>query len=146
MATADTVDLGEVHPPKQESIKLFGEIEKELKHELIKLRHTHDKHEPEYFAAAKGLSDKELTSFTVDDFQQVRVAVVSYGIILFGKLRVPTLPADGPAYIHFRAFSTGPDDPPKFHSFLTEMKEEQGGGKTFRAIFTEKDKLEWFDT
>lgn len=110
------------------------------------LRHTHDKHEPEYFAAVRHLSDHELAGFTADDFVEVRAAVSAYGVILFGRLRVPAMPEDGPAYVHFRIFSTGPDDEAKFHSFHTEEKEDaDGGGKSFRAIFTKNDPLEWFD-
>ncbi|KLU89324.1 hypothetical protein MAPG_08297 [Magnaporthiopsis poae ATCC 64411] len=146
MATAETVELGEAHPPKQESLRVFEELQSELKHELIKLRHNHDKHEPEYFAAVRDLSDKDLAAaFAVENFKEVRVATSAYGIHIFGKVRIPSMPADGPAYIHFRLFSTGADDPAKFHAFHTEEKEEEGGGKTFRAIFTDRDPLEWFD-
>lgn len=179
-ATAETVELGEPHPPKQESLRIFEELQSELKHELIKLRHNHDskasstpahslrpirsqsgregtklsivyliylqEHEPEYFAAVRDLSDKDLAeAFAVENFKEVRVAKSAYGIHLFGKVRIPSMPADGPAYIHFRLFSTGADDPAKLHAFHTEEKEEEGGGKTFRAIFTDRDPLEWFD-
>ncbi|KAK3330271.1 hypothetical protein B0H66DRAFT_527633 [Apodospora peruviana] len=146
MATAETVDLGPPHEPKEESIKVFKDIEPELKKHLIHIRHQHDKHEPEYFAAVEHLSDAQLASFGADDFQEVRVAVSAYGIHLFGKVRIPDMPDSGPAYIHFRAFTGGPDDEPKLHSIHTEEKEESGGGKTFRAIFTKNDPLEWFDT
>lgn len=94
----------------------------------------------------RDLSDKDLAAaFAVENFKEVRVATSAYGIHLFGKVRIPSMPADGPAYIQFRLFSTGADDPAKFHSFHTEEKEEEGGGKTFRAIFTDRDPLEWFD-
>lgn len=56
------------------------------------------------------------------------------------------MPESGPAYIHFRFFSTGPDDPVKLHSIHTEEKEQPGGGFVYRAIFTKDDPLEWFDT
>ncbi|KAK4682028.1 hypothetical protein QC764_112810 [Podospora pseudoanserina] len=146
MATAETVELGATHEPKEESLRVFEQIEHELKKTLVHIRHEHDKHEPEYFAAAEHLSDAELAGFTLDDFQQVRVAVSAYGIHIFGKVRIPTLPDDGPAYIHFRAFTGGPDDEAKLHSIHTEDKEEPDGGHTFRAIFTQNDPLEWFDT
>ncbi|KAK4673527.1 hypothetical protein QC763_112810 [Podospora pseudopauciseta] len=146
MATAETVELGATHEPKEESLRVFEQIEHELKKTLVHIRHEHDKHEPEYFAAAEHLSDAELAGFTLDDFQQVRVAVSAYGIHIFGKVRIPALPDDGPAYIHFRAFTGGPDDEAKLHSIHTEDKEEPDGGHTFRAIFTQNDPLEWFDT
>jgi hypothetical protein len=75
----------------------------------------------------------------------VRVAVSAYGIHLFGKLRIPALPDSGPAYIHFRMFVAG-GEPATLHSIHTEEKEVDGGDKTYRAIFTGDDPLEWFDT
>jgi hypothetical protein len=73
----------------------------------------------------------------------VRVGVTAYGIHLLCKLHIPAL-SDG--YVHFRIFSTGPDEPAKFHSIHTEEKEVAGGHKKFRAIFTKNDPLEWFET
>ncbi|KAI1275259.1 hypothetical protein F5Y07DRAFT_179710 [Xylaria sp. FL0933] len=158
MATADTVNLGPPHAPKEESIKAFTEIEAELKKELLHLRHTYQKHEPEYFAAASHLSDHALTSFTAStDLESVRVAPSAYGIHLLGKLRIPALLAtkdeeqgeqDGskPGYLHVRVFTSGPENPAKLHCIHTEEREEEGGGKRFRAIFTKDDPLEWFDT
>ncbi|KAI0430419.1 hypothetical protein F5Y09DRAFT_230041 [Xylaria sp. FL1042] len=164
MATADTVDLGPPHAPKEESLKAFTEVEAELKKELLHLRHTYLKHEPEYFAAAAHLSDADLTSFSVStDLESVRVAQSAYGIHLLGKLRIPALllllpPSGGgdeveqedakkPGYLHVRVFVSGPDNPAKLHSIHTEEREEpEGGGKTYRAIFTKEDALEWFDT
>lgn len=146
MATAETVELSPPHAPKEESIKVFGQIEHDLKKTLVHLRHEHNKHEPEYFAATEHLSDSELVRFTVNNFQQVRVAVSAYGIHLFGKVRIEALPDEGPAYIHFRAFTGGPNDQAVLHSIHTEDREEPDGGHTFRAIFTKHDPLEWFDT
>ena len=105
----------------------------------------------------------------------MRVAVSAYGLHLFGKVRIPSLPDEGPAYIHFRAFTGGPDDQATLHSIRkklarssditlrhnqatekrladtlhcpdTEDKEGPDGGHAFRAIFTKDDTLEWFDT
>lgn len=56
------------------------------------------------------------------------------------------MPEDGPAFIHFRAFTAGPDDEAKLHSIHTEEKEDGSGGKTFRAIFKGDEPLEWFDS
>ena len=101
-------------------------------------------HEPEYFAAVKDLSDTQLAHFSAKDFSEVRVAVAAYGFILFGKVRIPAMSEDGPAYIHFRAFTGGPDDEAKFHSIRTEEKEDSTGGKSYNAIFTDDQPLEWF--
>ncbi|KAM7182671.1 hypothetical protein V8F33_014119 [Rhypophila sp. PSN 637] len=146
MATAETVDLGPPHEPKEESIKIFKDVEHDLKKELIHIRHQHNKHEPEYFAAVEHLRDAELAGFGPDDFKEVRVATSAYGIHLFGKVRIPAMPESGPAYIHLRIFTGGPDAEARLHSIHTEEKEQPDGGKTFRAIFTKNDPLEWFDT
>lgn len=92
------------------------------------------------------LSNTDLVGFTVENVEAVRVATSAYGIHLFAKLRIPAMPADGPAYVHFRAFTAGSEEPPKLHSIHTEEKDEPDGGKTYRAIFTNADELEWFDT
>ncbi|KAI1330915.1 hypothetical protein F5Y16DRAFT_319324 [Xylariaceae sp. FL0255] len=144
MATADTVDLGPPHAPREESLKAFTEIEEALKKQLLHLKHTYLKHEPEYFAAVQHLSDADLTSFGPSDVETVRVAQSAYGIHLFGKVRIPPMPADGPAYIHVRVFCS--DEPAKLHSIHTEESEAADGTKKFRAIFTRDDVLEWFDT
>ncbi|KAI1153234.1 hypothetical protein F4825DRAFT_274958 [Nemania diffusa] len=146
MATAETVDLGPPHAPKEESLRAFAEVEPDLKRELLHLKHTYLKHEPEYFAAVQHLPDSELTGFGSADFETVRVAQSAYGIHLLGKVRIPALPADegGPAYLHVRLFVS--DEPAKLHGIHTEEREEPGGGKRYRAIFTRDDALEWFDT
>ncbi|KAI1339552.1 hypothetical protein F5Y15DRAFT_76298 [Xylariaceae sp. FL0016] len=146
MATADTVDLGSIHPPKEESLKAFGELESELKKNLLHLKHTYLKHEPEYFAAAQHLSDDDLTSFTASNLELVRTATSAYGLHLFGKVRIPALPESGPAYIHVRVFIGGGGEPPKLHAIHSEETEEADGNKKYRAIFTKDDALEWFDT
>ncbi|KAL1883858.1 hypothetical protein VTK73DRAFT_7646 [Phialemonium thermophilum] len=149
MATAETVDLGPPHEPKEESIKAFKEVEHELKKQLVHLRHQYNKHEPEYFAAVSDLSDSDLTSFTDADFDLVRVATSAYGLHLLGRVRLPAIrgaDSGAPAYIHFRIFSPGPDEPASLHSIHTEEKEQPGHGFTYRAIFTKNDPLEWFST
>lgn len=102
-------------------------------------------HEPEYFAAVSHLSNAELAAFTEADLTEVRVGTTAYGIHIFGKVRIPAMPDSGPAYIHFRMFSPGSGEEAKLHCIQTEEKDEEGGGKTFRAIFTKDDPLEWFD-
>lgn len=150
MATAETVSLGPPHAPKEDSLKAFGEVEHELKKELLHMKHTYLKHEPEYFAAVQHLSDTELTSFTSSDLEQVRVGMSAYGLHLFGKVRIPAASDSGPAYIHARLFigGDGHDEPgvAKLHSIHTEDLEESDGNHKYRAIFTKDDPLEWFDT
>ena len=70
----------------------------------------------------------------------------AYGYHLFGRVRIPALPEDGPCYIFFRAFDTGVEAEAKFHSFHTEEAEDkENGGFKYRAIFTKDDPLEWFN-
>jgi len=148
MATAGTVDLGPPHQPSDESIKTFQHIQHELKKELRKLRHNLNKHDPEFFAAVRSLSDEELTDFNAQDFVLVRVAKSAYGLHLFGKLLLPDSEGrrsspQGGAYIHFRVFIAG--DTTKLHSIQTDEIENSDGSKSFKAVFSQNDLLEWFD-
>ncbi|KAH8730822.1 hypothetical protein GQ44DRAFT_767995 [Phaeosphaeriaceae sp. PMI808] len=152
MATEETVQLGEAHAPHQASLDAFDSILESLKEELIKLRHDHDKHEPEYFRAVKDLSNSDLVSFSCKDLESVRVASSAYGLHLFGKVR---LPAASDAYIHVRIFGSAKDGTNgssadereyKLHSIHTEEVIKDDGDKVYRAIFTKNDALEWFDT
>jgi len=150
MATADTVTLGPPHEPKWESIEAFNKIETELKKTLQHLRHETNKHEPAYFAAVKNLSDQQLTNFSADDLVQVRLATSAYGLHLFGKVLLPDSDAHAfptkpsAAYFMFRAFVAG--ETVKLHCIHMEEVEQPDGSKTFKAIFSQNDPLEWFDT
>ncbi|KAF2678261.1 hypothetical protein K458DRAFT_423209 [Lentithecium fluviatile CBS 122367] len=152
MATEETVQLNEAHAPHQASIDALDSVLSTLKHELIKLRHNHDKHEPEYFRAVASLSDADLTSFTSSDLSTVRVANSAYGLHLFGKIKIPTLDN---AYIHIRIFGSAKEGTDgsstderdyKFHSIHTEEVVKGDGDRVYRAIFGKDDALEWFDT
>lgn len=90
------------------------------------------------------LDNHDLTKFDASNVEAVRVATSAYGIHLFGKIRIPALPENGPAYIFVRLFLS--DDPPKLHSIHTEEREEADGDKKYRAIFNADDELEWFET
>jgi hypothetical protein len=151
MATADTAPLSDPHSPKEASIMAFGEFEAELRRLIIHERHDKAKHDLPYFAAAEGVSDHDLATFSVSDWVLVRHAPVAYGHILFGKLRVPALAAAGNpnCYIHFRAFepeASTEEAKAEVHSIHTERLEQPNGSFHYRALFTEEDPLEWFDT
>ncbi|KAI0136237.1 hypothetical protein BJ170DRAFT_2855 [Xylariales sp. AK1849] len=148
MATKETATLTDPHPPKEASLAAYAEFEHELKAKLVAERRDKSKHELPYFEAASHLSDADLTSFSQSDFVLVRAAQVAYGIIIFGKLRIPALADSGAAYIHFRAFESEPgsDSKTEVHSIHTERIEEPDGGFKYRALFTKDDPLEWFDT
>jgi hypothetical protein len=157
MADASTCELTPSHPPNPPSQKSFSSLLHTIKHALITLRHGHDKHEPKYFAAVSHLSDAQLTSFDTADLVAVRAGKVAYGVIVFGKVKIPGATAsDGSqGYVFVRWFVGGADHDGdglmekdeveyKFHSFYTEDKEEAGGGNTYRAIMGEKDELFFF--
>jgi len=148
MATAETVALGPPHQPLDESLTTFELIQDELKREVRQLRHNLNKHEPEFFAATRSLSDEELTDFNAQDFVLVRVAKSAYGLHLLGKLLLPDSEGlkstpQGGAYIHFRVFVAG--DKTKLHSIQTQEIENADGTKSFKAIYSQTDPLEWFD-
>ena len=150
MADAETCKLTPSHPPKPTSIKSFAAILPEIKKQLLHLRHAHDKHEPEYFSTVSSLSDSDLTDFDENDLVAVRAGSVAYGVIVFGKVRLPK--SDG-GFIFVRWFGGGEDTDAdgdgkvdveyKFHSIYTEEK-EVNGDKKFRAIMGEGDELEFF--
>ncbi|KAK0383303.1 hypothetical protein NLU13_9216 [Sarocladium strictum] len=143
MATAETVQLDAPHAPKEDAIKAFDSILPDLKKDLVHMRKERQKHEPEYFAAVDSLSDDQLADFSTKDITAVRVGKSAYGIHLFAKLQLPALSG---GYIHFRVFVAGGEEPPKLHSIHTEERDDGNGGKSYRAVFTESDELEWFDT
>ncbi|KAF2247982.1 hypothetical protein BU26DRAFT_325209 [Trematosphaeria pertusa] len=152
MATEETVQLSEAHAPHQASIDAFDSVLSSVKHELVKLRHTHDKHEPEYFRAAKDLSDHDLASFSASDLESVRVGQSAYGLHLFGKVKIPALDN---AYIHVRIFGSAKEGTDgsstdereyKLHSIHTEEVVKDDGDHVYRAIFGKDDELDWFET
>ena len=54
-------------------------------------------------AAHAGLTDAQLADFDVGrDLVGVRTAETSYGVIVFGKVRVPLRDGEGQAFIHVR--------------------------------------------
>ncbi|EMD93436.1 hypothetical protein COCC4DRAFT_31187 [Bipolaris maydis ATCC 48331] len=158
MATEDTVDLSDSHAPHQASLDAFSSILEDVKAELIKLRRDHDKHEAEYFARVRHLSDAQLTSFSASDLELVRVATSAYGIHLFGKVKLRALDDgddNGGGYIHIRIFgaakegtdgSSADERVYSLHSIHTEEVVKEDGDRVYRAVFGKEDALEWFDT
>jgi len=102
-------------------------------------------HEPAFFARVQNLSDHQLTTFSVDNLEEVRVAESAYGMHLFGKVKLPeSVSSDGYAYFHFRAFIAAGPESTKVHSIHMEEVESQDGTKHFRAIFRHDDVLDFF--
>ncbi|KAM0756685.1 hypothetical protein T439DRAFT_321370, partial [Meredithblackwellia eburnea MCA 4105] len=124
MADASTVTLNAEHPPHQNAIDAFTTVNDKIKHELVKLRHHWDKHEPRMFSRAKGVSDHDLVNWDLSkDLVAIRSGPTSYGTVIFGKLRLPAInDSEGEGFMHVRIH-----DPPNrgqedvvFHSFFTD--------------------------
>ncbi|QSZ30207.1 hypothetical protein DSL72_004727 [Monilinia vaccinii-corymbosi] len=144
MATAETVQLGPIHAPKEDSIIAFKTIEVELKKKLQHLRHETDKHEPQYFSPISHLPTPTLTSFTPASLKSVRIATSAYGLHLLGKVLIPE--TDGKCFFMFRAFVPGDAESATLHCIRMDETDVGGEeGKFFRAIFGEEDELVWFD-
>ena len=83
---------------------LLQAVEKEIKSELIRLRHHWNKHEPRMFERVAGLSDHQLAAFEISkDLVEVRSGVTAYGSIIFGKIKIPEVnDANGEGFVHVR--------------------------------------------
>ncbi|KAK0552335.1 vacuolar protein sorting/targeting protein PEP1 [Tilletia horrida] len=157
MASNEDIKLSEEHPPTARAITAFKTIEGSIKNHMIKLRRDWNKHEPRMWAATEGLSDEELTNWTAEkDLVGTRAGAVAYGVIIFGRIRIPALSKSG--YVFVRIFD--PSDEAKsdrdveFHSIFTnEIRNPATAhevGKEndiidYRAIQTDEDKLEFFN-
>lgn len=153
MADANTCELSHTHAPKPAALKSFKALLPTIKYELIKLRHNHDKHAPEYFEDVAEVSDHDLAAFDENDLIAVRAGKVAYGVIIFGKVRLPAVRG---AYLFVRWFAGGEDydgdgivekDEVEylFHSFYTEDRGEGVAGRRFRAIMRDEDELFFFN-
>ncbi|KNF03423.1 hypothetical protein PSTG_03364 [Puccinia striiformis f. sp. tritici PST-78] len=153
MATEATLEkpLNDAHPPNEHAFQLFDNCAATIRHELIKLRHHWDKHEPRMFSRAGSILDQDLGHFNInEDLTLIRAGMTSYGSVVFGKIRLPAVRDDeGEGFIHVRLH-----DPPGegnqdaiFHSILTdEIKDTDTGHITsYKAIMRKEDPLVWFN-
>jgi len=151
MASAEEVSLNASHAPHTNAIDAFNEILKTIKSEIVKSRHHWDKHEPRMWSRAAHLSDHELTSFNIEnDLVEIRSGPTSYGVIIFGKIRIPAVRDEkGEGFVHVRIH-----DPPnrgtedvRFHSIFTEeiRPDEETPPTGYCAIQTDNKPLEFFN-
>jgi hypothetical protein len=151
MASNEQISLNDAHPPNANAIEAFNILLPTIKSEILKSRRHWDKHEPKMWSRAKGISDAELTNFTIeDDLVEVRSAGTSYGQIILGKIRIPAVnDEEGEGYVHVRIH-----DPPNrgrddvlFHSLFTDEgnRDIDGRPTTWRAIQTNDVPLEFFN-
>ena len=103
-ASAEEVNLNAPHHPHTNAIEAFNHVLHTIKHEIVQSRRHWDKHEPEMWSRAAGLSDAQLTHFTIEnDLVQVRSGAVSYGTLILGKIRIPAVKDElGAGYVHVR--------------------------------------------
>jgi len=151
MASAEETHLNAPHPPHKNAIDAFNLILPTIKSEIVKSRHRWDKHDRRMWSRAAHLSDEELTSFTVEDhLVQIRSGATSYGVIVFGKIRIPAVQdEEGEGFVHVRIH-----DPPnrgsedvRFHSiFHREIRKDEETPPTgYCAIQTLDRPLEFFN-
>jgi hypothetical protein len=77
-------------------------VVKTIKHEIVKSRRDREIHEPRMWSRASGLSDQELTNFSIkENLVLVSSAITTYGTIILGKIRVPTNGQDE-GFVHVR--------------------------------------------
>ncbi|KAL9935738.1 hypothetical protein V8E36_005315 [Tilletia maclaganii] len=153
MTDAASIELSSEHPPTARAISAFKAIEDKIKTRIVKSRNDWDKHEPRMWAAVKDLSDEQLSSWSTErDLVGIRAGAVSYGVIIFGRIRIPTL--DKPGYVFVRIFDPSDearsDRDVELHSIFTnEIRDPsaQDADKIldYRAIQTDDDKLEFFN-
>ncbi|CAD6978648.1 unnamed protein product [Tilletia controversa] len=157
MASASEIQLSAEHPPTPRAIAAFTAIEPKIKAQIIKSRHDWDKHEPRMWAGAEGLSDEQLTAFSAEkDLVGIRAGAVSYGVIIFGRIRIPAL--SKPGYVFVRIFDPSDearsDRDAEFHSLFTnEIRNPATAGEPgkendivdYRAVQGDDDKLEFFN-
>lgn len=151
MASTDEVNVTAPHTPHERAIEAFNHVLREIKLAVIALRRNWDIHEPRMWSRAAGLSDVKLTTFTIeDDLVEIRTGAVSYGTIIFGKIRIPAVNDElGEGFIHVRIH-----DPPNkgegdvmFHSIFTMegKRDADGHPHLWRAIQVKAEPLEFFN-
>ena len=82
----------------------FSTVVHKIKEEIVKSRRHWDAHEPKMWSRASYLSDRELTSFSLEqDLILVSSALSAYGTIILGKIRIPRInDSQGEGFVHVR--------------------------------------------
>lgn len=66
-ASTEQVELNEPHAPRENAIEAFNKVLDRIKFEVIKSRRHWDQHEPKMWSRASGLTDDDLTNFTIEN-------------------------------------------------------------------------------
>jgi len=103
-ASEEQLNFNAPHPPAKNALEAFSVVVSIIKKEIIASRGTWNKHEPLMWSRASELSDRELTSFSLDkDLVLVSSAATTYGTIILGKIRIPGINDDqGEGFVHVR--------------------------------------------
>ncbi|KAF8578701.1 hypothetical protein K439DRAFT_1621102 [Ramaria rubella] len=151
MASEETVVFNEPHAPHPSAIEAFSVVLTEIKSAIVQSRHDWDKHEPAMWSRAHGLSNHQLTQFTLaEDLVEVRAGATAYGTILLGKLRIPAVKdSEGEGFLHIRIHdppNTGTQDV-VFHSIFTDEgnRDSDGHPRTWRALQNRDTPLNFFN-
>jgi len=148
MASTEQLSFNEPHLPRPNAIEAFNVVVDTIKQEIKKSRHDWDKHEPEMWARAGGLSDEDLTDFTIEsDLVEVRSASTSYGTIILGKIRIPNVKPEGFVHVRIHDPPNRGDEDVRFHSLFTDEgnKDADGQPTTWDAIQDADKPLEFFN-
>jgi len=151
MASAEEICLNAPHAPHKNAIDAFQRVLPKIKEEILKSRHHWNVHEPRMWSRAAHISDHDLTSFTIeDDLVQIRSGTTSYGVIVFGKIRLPAVKDDkGEGFVHVRIHDppNRGDDDVRFHSIYTEeiRPDKEAPPTGYCAIQTDDKPLEFFN-
>jgi len=164
MASEEELTFIGPHAPHAKAIEAFHTVEKQIKVAILTSRKDWDKHEPKMWSRAQGISDEELVGFTFSkhrskhdketdssrgeggDLVLVDNAATSYGEIILGKIRIPSIP-DG--YIHVRIHDprNKHEEDVIFHSLHTAEGNRNADGQpqSWDAIQWEKTPLTFFN-
>ncbi|KIJ67949.1 hypothetical protein HYDPIDRAFT_173679 [Hydnomerulius pinastri MD-312] len=144
--TLPHLTLNDPHKPHQNAIDAFKHVLHEIKHAIRESRRTYA--EPMMWSRAAGLSDHQLVDFEIEkDLVLVRAAVVSYGTIILGKIRIPAVNDElGEGYVHVRIHDPGEKEV-TFHSILTleDNRDADGHPHLWRAVQPDDYPLEFFN-
>ncbi|EIN11847.1 hypothetical protein PUNSTDRAFT_63583, partial [Punctularia strigosozonata HHB-11173 SS5] len=151
VADAEELTFNAPHAPHPNALEAFNHVLHRIKAEIVKSREDWDKHEPRMWKRAAGLSDHDLTNFTLEnDLVLVRSAPTSYGTIILGKIRIPAIKDElGEGFIHVRIHdppNRGTDDV-KFHSLFTNeaRPNEEEPPTSWQAVQTADTPLDFFN-
>ncbi|KAH7929899.1 hypothetical protein BV22DRAFT_1116615 [Leucogyrophana mollusca] len=152
MASEEQVILGEPHTPTELSVKAFERTLPAIIADVERSRKEW-RHVDGVWPHVRGLSDHDLTRHINihTHLKQVRVAELTYGKAIFGKIELPGVsdPTLGQGYIHVRLHHPvgTSDESILYHSLRITGYDvgPDGHAHHWHAIQADDTPLEWFD-